>query len=125
MKKKGGAQKTTKEDAKKLKQERPGARKEIDTDKLYILAQTLLPVETIASVLMCSPDLIYDHYSDILQSGRHNRKTSLSQAMWHAALVDKDTKMMIWLSKQHLGYKDTMPEQASQVIFNVKINEIP
>jgi hypothetical protein len=33
--------------------------------------------------------------------------------------------MMIWLSKQHLGYKDAQPEEASLVIFNVQINEVP
>ena len=121
---KGGPKKNTKEDAKPLRG-KGQPKKEIDREKLYTLAQTLLPVETIAIVLGCHPDTLYENYSDTLQAGRHNRKTSLSQAMWHAALVDKDTKMMIWLSKQHLGYKDTMPEQASQVIFNVKINEIP
>jgi hypothetical protein len=125
MKRKGGPKKSTKEDGKPLKKKMGAPRKEIDTEKLYALAQTLLPVETIAIVLGCNPDTIYANFSDILQMGRQNRKTSLSQVMWHAALVDKDTKMMIWLSKQHLGYKDTMPEQAAQVIFNVSINEVP
>ena len=97
----------------------------IDTDKLYELAQTMLPVETIARILDTSIETLYARFSDVLQKGRENRKASLSQVMWHKALVEKDTKMMIWLSKQHLGYKDSMPIEATQINFNVSIIEVP
>lgn len=100
-------------------------KKELDSEMIYKLAQTLLPVESIATILGCHRDTLYARFSDVLQKGRENRKHSLVQAMWYKALEDKDTKMQIWLSKQHLGYKETQPEEATHVTFNVLINEVP
>jgi hypothetical protein len=105
--------------------ERPTRQKKLDEKQLYLLAQSLLPIESIARIMSCNPDLIYTRYADLLQKGRDDRKHSLVQAMWHQALYEKDTKMMIWLSKQHLGYRDVMPEEATQISFNVFANEVP
>lgn len=99
--------------------------KEIDEVMLAKLARTLLPVSTISDILCCSPDVLERRFSGILQEGRANRKYSLVEAMWDKALNEKDTKMQIWLSKQHLGYKDIQPEEATQVHFNVYTNEVP
>lgn len=108
------------------KQEGAGRpKKDIDEEMVFRMAQTLLPVESIAIILQCSKDTLYSRFSDALQKGREDRKKSLVQAMWLKALEDKDTKMMIWLSKQHLGYKDTIPEQAQNISYNVTINENP
>lgn len=100
-------------------------RKELDEALVYRLAQTMLSQKSIAIILECSDDLLQDRYSGLLQRGRENRKQSLVEAMWQKALEDKDVKMQIWLSKQHLGYKDVMPEEATQVNFNVYTNEVP
>lgn len=110
---------------KKLSRSVGQPKKELDRDKLYLLCQTLLPVETIAAVMECGKDVIYTQYADVLQSARENRKSSLSQAMWYAALVEKSEKMMIWLSKQHLGYRDTFAEEITPNAFTININEIP
>lgn len=100
-------------------------KKEIDEDEVFRLAQTMLPVESIAQYLGCCRDTLYARFSDTLQKAREGRKQSLSMVMWEKALIEKDTKMMIWLSKQHLGYKDSQPEEATQVHFNVYMNEVP
>lgn len=100
-------------------------RKELDEALVYRLAQTMLSQKSIAIILECSDDLLQDRYSGLLQRGRENRKQSLVEAMWQKALEDRDVKMQIWLSKQHLGYKDVMPEEATQVNFNVYTNEVP
>lgn len=113
----------TKDKQEKNKGGRPKA--DLNPEMIYKLAQSLLPVETIASILGVSRETLYARYSDSLHKGRDNRKYSLVQAMWHKALEDKDTKMQIWLSKQHLGYKDSLPEEATQVVFNVYTNEVP
>lgn len=97
----------------------------LDEELLYKLSQTMLPVKSIAIILGCHVDTLYTRFAEILQAGRENRKASLSEAMWHKALVEKDTKMQIWLSKQHLGYKETQPEDQVPIQFNVQINEIP
>jgi hypothetical protein len=98
---------------------------EIDPELVLELAKTLLPVESIATIVGCHKDTLYARFGLQLQQGRENRKHSLVQAMWFKALEEKDTKMLIWLSKQHLGYKESMPEQAQQVNFNVYTNEVP
>ena len=108
------------------KQERAGRpKKDIDEEMVFRMAQTLLPVESIATILQCSKDTLYARFSNALQRGREDRKYSLVQVMWDKALNHGDTKMMIWLSKQHLGYKENWPEQATQISYNVTINEMP
>ena len=97
----------------------------IDGAQVEEMAASFLPVEQIASILRCHPDTIYDRFSDDLQCGRNKRRYDLTCSMWHQALREKDTKMMIWLSKQHLGYKDTQPEEATRITFNVHTNEVP
>ncbi len=97
----------------------------IDEDMVFKLAQSMLPIESIAVILGCGKDALYTRFPDVLQKAREGRKQSLSMTMWEKALIDKDTKMLIWLSKQHLGYKDVVPESAQQIVFNVICNEIP
>jgi hypothetical protein len=99
--------------------------KELNEEQVYKLAQTLLPIETIASILGTSVDTLDRRFSGVLQAGRSNRKETLSQVMWHKALVEKSEKMMIWLSKQHLGYKDTQPEEVPTTNFIVHIHDDP
>lgn len=98
---------------------------EIDKDMLFKLAETMLPIESIAVLCGCSKETLYANFSDVLQKAREGRKKSLSMCMWEKGLIEKDTKMLIWLSKQHLGYKDVLPEEATQVHFNVYTNEVP
>lgn len=121
------AKKSTAKDAKPLPPHKlvPGSKVVIDTNLLFNLAESMLPVESIATILGCHRDTLYARYSDILQQAREGRKKSLSMVMWEKALIEKDTKMMIWLSKQHLGYKDVLPEDATQINFNVYCREIP
>lgn len=97
----------------------------LTSDKVYSLAQSMLPVESIATILDITVKDVYDDWSRELRRGREDRKQSLVSAMWHKALVEKDCKMQIWLSKQHLGYRESMPEQATQVQFNVTCIEVP
>lgn len=97
----------------------------VDKDLLFKLAQTLLPVESIATIIGCSRDNLYKYYRETLDKGRELRKQTLSEAMWHKALVERDTKMQIWLSKQHLGYRDNYPDQPAQVQFSVTCIEVP
>jgi hypothetical protein len=98
---------------------------DLDPDMVFKLAQSMLPIESIAVILGCHKDTLYARYSDVLQKAREGRKQSLSMTMWEKALIDKDTKMLIWLSKQHLGYKDQIPESAQLINFNIYCNEVP
>ena len=97
----------------------------LDPDAIELMAASFLPVSSIAKILGVNPDTLYARYSENLQRGRENRKYGLACAMWDKALTEKDTKMMIWLSKQHLGYRDQLPEEAKQTHINVYVNEVP
>jgi hypothetical protein len=123
---KGGKAKVNKDDAKTIPVN-VGGRPEIhiDTQKLFIAAQGFLPVEGLARLFDCSADTLYNKYFDILQKAREERKQSLLLVMWEKALIHKDTTMMIWMSKQHLGFKDRQPEEAQIINFNVVVNEVP
>ena len=100
-------------------------KKDIDENMVYKLAQTMLSEKSIGIILGCSEDTLQRRFCGVLQRGRENRRFSLVEAMWYKALEEKDCKMQIWLSKQHLGYKDVQPEDATQISFNVYTNEIP
>lgn len=102
-------------------------RTDIDLKLLEKLGASMLPIESIAVILDCSKATLYANkqYSDVLRKSIEGRKKSLLTAMWEKALVEKDTKMMIWLSKQHLGYRDVAPINATQINFNVYCKEVP
>lgn len=100
-------------------------RVEVTEEDVFEMGKTHLPVETIANLLGCHKDTIYDRFSVALQRGRDSRKCSLSEVMWLSALEDRDTKMMIWLSKQHLGYKEPKEDEGAQTVINITVNQIP
>jgi hypothetical protein len=100
-------------------------KKDITEKDVFELAKTHLPVEALANILGCEKTLIYDRFSNALQKGRDARKCSLSETMWLSALEERDVKMMIWLSKQHLGYKEPREEDAGQTVINITVNPIP
>lgn len=112
----------------KKKHKKPGRpSKDIDPGTIFRIAQTMLSVESIARILGCCKDTIYANkaFSDALYSGREHRRQSLVEAMWDLALKEKDGRMMIFLSKQHLGYKDSTNDREETHQFNITINEIP
>ena len=107
------------------KRPRGKPRKLLDEKLLYKLGQSMMTVDDIADAMECSRDTIERHYGGILRDARANRKHSLSQSMWKNALDKENVQMQIWLSKQHLGHKESASEQPQQVNFNVIVNEVP
>lgn len=98
--------------------------KEINEDQVYRLALIHCTIPEIASTLDCGISTIKDRFSAVLQRGHEEGQMSLKRKMHEVAMAG-DTKMLIWLSKQRLGYKDVQPEEATQVHFNVNVVEIP
>lgn len=96
----------------------------IDPDQVLKLAQIHCTATEIASVLGCHRDTIYARFSDVLRKGHEEGQMSLKRKM-HEKAMSGDTSMLIWLSKQRLGYKDKQPEEATQIHFNVHVNEVP
>ena len=98
---------------------------EDNPELVHRLSQTMLPVTTIARILGRSKDYVYEKYSDIIERGREERKQNLAEEMWHKALVEKDTKMMIWLSKQYLNHRDSPPDEQQKMQFNIICRDLP
>jgi DNA-binding CsgD family transcriptional regulator len=110
--------------ADKLKERRltnQDKKKPLDLNILRKMAEQQCTVNQIANVLDCHVDTIYHQASDILRIGKDTGRATLIANMWEKANIEKDTKMMIWLSKQYLGMKESWPEQPSQVIYNVNV----
>jgi hypothetical protein len=99
-------------------------KKMLDENMLVTMASEDCTVKEIASVLNCHVDTIYARYSETLRKGRDQGNCSLKRKMFEVAMSGS-IPMLIWLSKQRLGYKDQQPEDAQQISFNVFTNEVP
>lgn len=95
-------------------------------EMVYELAKIHCTADEIAGTLNCARSLIYEKFMDSLRKGHEHGQQSLKRKMHEKAFAGNgDTTMLIWLSKQRLGYRDRHPEEATQINFNVFINEVP
>jgi hypothetical protein len=77
----------------------------IDPKQVENLAQIGCKDTEIAAFLDCSPDTITRRFAYELHKGRETMKLSLKRMMFQAA-NSGNVVMMIWLSKNLLGYSD-------------------
>ncbi len=99
---------------------------QITAQQVYDLAKIHCTANEISASLNCATSVIYDHFSESLRRGHEDGQMSLKRKMHEKAFAGNgDTTMLIWLSKQRLGYKDKQPEEQTQINFNVFINEVP
>lgn len=92
-------------------------RKQIDPQQVEKLAAINCSYDEAAAVLGCSPDTIQRRFAAVFKKGRANGRSSLKRKMWEHAMGG-NTTMMIWLSKQLLGYTDKV-DQNIQATTNV------
>lgn len=57
-----------------------------------------------------------ESYSEAYKKLSYDGKMSLRRAMFEKATKDKNTTMMIWLSKQYLGMKETVQVDQTEVL---------
>lgn len=93
-------------------------------DDVFKLALIHCTANEIASVLNCHVDTIYARFSDVLRRGHEEGQMSLKRKM-HQKAMDGDTSMLIWISKQRLGYRDKPADEDQSVQINVYTNESP
>lgn len=96
-----------------------------EVETIETMASYQCSARMIAAVLGVTEKSIFERYGELLESGRDKGKRLLMHVMWEKATVEKDTKMMIWLSKQYLGFKESWPDVPQSMIYNVNITEIP
>jgi hypothetical protein len=80
-------------------------RKEIDAETVKKLAALNCSMEEIGHVVGCSVDTLERRFADTIKEGRSHGKVSLKRKMFDTAIAGNVT-MMIWLSKNLLGYSD-------------------
>ena len=81
--------------------------KPVDQDLIYKLAMIHCSNPEISSIVGISVDTLQRRYGDIIQAGKESGKQKLRRKMWQSALNGNVT-MMIWLSKNILGYTDNV-----------------
>ncbi len=96
-----------------------------EVDTIETMAQMQCSVRMIAAVLHVDATTISDRYRHLIEPGKERGKKMLTHVMWEKATIEKDTKMMIWLSKQYLGFKESWPEVPQTMNYNVNILEVP
>lgn len=78
----------------------------VDLELVYNLAKLHCTNREIAHLVGCHVDTLQKRFHDLLDKGRDDGKMTLRRSMWDLALNGKNPTMMIWLSKQHLGFSD-------------------
>lgn len=79
--------------------------KPVDTELIEKLAAINCSMEEIAHAVKLNRRTLQRRYAAVIEKGRSTGKTSLKRKMWETAMNGNIT-MMIWLSKQMLGYAD-------------------
>lgn len=103
-----------------------GGRPKIVVDESVIEEMAMLDytIEEIAAEVGCHRDTINARFSAPVKRGREKGNGSLKRRMWKLAMSG-NLGMLVWLSKQRLGYRDRQPEEAAQIHFHVMVNEVP
>lgn len=96
----------------------------ITAEQVFDLALIHCTADEIAACLKCTATTIYDRFPEALRKGHEQGQMSIKRKMHEKALAG-DTTLLIWISKQRLGYRDRPAEEATQINFNVIASEIP
>src|SRR5271165_1222627 len=87
--------------------------KDLDLDLIEKLAAIHCTNTEIAATIGCDSSLLSKpRYSEIITKGRERGKLSLRRKMWDTA-NNGNVTMMIWLSKQYLGFTDKQATELS------------
>jgi hypothetical protein len=87
-------------------------KKPIDPEQIRRLAMINCSYAEIAAVVGCDQSLLTKRFSQVLKDGREQGRSSLKRMMWEAAQKG-NISMMIFLSKQMLGYSDKLTQQVT------------
>ena len=96
-----------------------------DRKSVYALASSMLSAEDIGLVLGISGDTVIRRFGDIVEKARGHTKSKLAKAMLNKALEQNDGRMQVWLSKQHLGYKEAWPDNVQPIAIQINIQDVP
>ncbi len=113
--------------AKVKRKNKPGAGrplKPVNEETIIACSKILCTMEEISTICGLSIDTLENKFSGIIKKARDGGRESLRRMQYKAAMEGNVT-MLIWLGKQWLGQRERQPDEAQQVIYNVKIVETP
>lgn len=90
---------------------------DIDEQQVIELASINCSYAEIAAVVGCDPSTLTRRFAQAIEKGREQGKESLKRAMWKAGVTNGNITMMIWLSKQMLGYTEKVEQRTDQKVF--------
>lgn len=95
-------------------------------EAVEVLGREFCSKEACAFLLGVSSSVLYDHpeFLEAYKKGETSGQETLRKQLLKMA-ADGNTTAAIWLSKQHLGYRDKQPEEIAQTVFNIQINQVP
>lgn len=96
-------------------------RKKIDPEQVKRLAAINCSYAEIAAVLQCDESTLTRRFAQLIKDGRANGRSSLKRAMWKKAIDQEHPTMMIWLSKNMLGYSDKIEYQGDSTFDSVDL----
>jgi hypothetical protein len=88
---------------------------DIDEEQVRELASMNCSIVEIAAVVRCDRATIHRRFAIAIEEGRQSGKSSLKRKMWEVAM-NGSSSMLIWLSRNMLGYTDTSPNEVSDKI---------
>ena len=96
-----------------------------EVDAIETMAHEQCSATVIAAVLKIHLQTVLERYGSIINNAKEAGKRNLYQVLWKKGVHDEDVKVMIWLSKQYLGMKESWPDVPQTMNYNVNIVEIP
>ena len=81
-------------------------------------------LQEVAAVMGTSAQSIQNLYGHVVQRGRDRGNAALRRKMFEKAMGG-DVRLLEWLSKNRLGYREKFPEEDPNVVFKIQINEVP
>lgn len=86
-------------------------KKEINESDIEKLAAINCSYAEIGAVVGCDSSTLTRRFAQVIEKGREQGKMSLKRKMWETAMNGNVT-MMIWLSKQMLGYTEKVEQRS-------------
>lgn len=86
--------------------------KKVDKDLIEKLAAINCSMEEISQMVGVNERTLHRRYAGVIAKGRASGKISLKRKMYEKA-TSGNTSMMIWLSKNMLGYSDKVEQRTT------------
>lgn len=96
-----------------------------DHKSVYALASVMLSAEDMSNLLGITCETLIKRFGRTIAKARGETKRKLAYVMHNKAIEQNDGRMQVWLSKQHLGYKEAWPDNVQPIAIQINIQDVP